>query len=227
MSVEQKEYERISDKHRKRVERINRDEEKHSEDNLKAKDAMRLMRENLSDEYIPRGRQNIKEEDEWKNFFDTNQESKELLKELKPEIVEEILAKQIKVKMEQIKKIEKKKDKEPQSCVCTHEFDNCIFCQNSRSDCSENDDDVYELPKLTEGEIKEYNRQDFENWKKMRQQERRDKTREKRRLLRNKLLEPIIMPDMKKCEYEKIRDNIIAQRKIEWSELERKMGHGK
>jgi hypothetical protein len=43
-----------------------------------------------------------------------------------------------------------------------------------------------------------------------------------RRLLRNKLLEPIIMPDMKKCEYEKIRDNIIAQRKIEWSELEKK-----
>jgi hypothetical protein len=76
MSVEQKEYERISDKHRKRVERLNRDEEKHSEDNLKAKDAMRLMRENLSDEYIPRGRQNIKEEDEWKIFFDTNQESK-------------------------------------------------------------------------------------------------------------------------------------------------------
>ena len=69
MSVEQKEYERISDKHRKRVERLNRDEEKHSEDNLKAKEAMKLMRENLSDEYIPRGRQNIKEEDEWKIFF--------------------------------------------------------------------------------------------------------------------------------------------------------------
>ena len=162
MSVEQKEYKRISDKHRKRVERLNRDEDKHSEDNLKAKDAMRLMRENLSDEYIPRGRQNIKEEDEWKNFFDTNQESKELLKELKPEIVEEILAKQIKVKKE---KTEKKKDKEPQSCVCTHELDNCIFCQNNRSDCSENDDDVYELPKLTEEEIEEYNRQDCENWR--------------------------------------------------------------
>ena len=56
----------------------------------------------------------------------------------------------------------------------------------------------------------------------MRQQERRDKSREKRRLLRNKLLEPIIMPDMKKCEYEKIIDNIIAPRKIEWSELEKK-----
>ena len=55
----------------------------------------------------------------------------------------------------------------------------------------------------------------------MRQQERRDKTREKRRLLRNKLLEPILMPEMKKCEYEKIRDNIIAQRKIEWAELEK------
>ena len=69
MSVEQNEYQRISDKHNKRLERVNRDEEKHSEDNLKAKDAMRLMRENLSDEYIPGGRENIKEEDEWKNLL--------------------------------------------------------------------------------------------------------------------------------------------------------------
>ena len=51
ISVEQKEYQRISDKHRKRVERLKRDEEKHSEDNLKAKEAMKLMHENLSDEY--------------------------------------------------------------------------------------------------------------------------------------------------------------------------------
>ena len=56
----------------------------------------------------------------------------------------------------------------------------------------------------------------------MRQQERREKSRGKRRLLRNKLLEPIIMPEIKKCEYEKIRDNIIAQRKREWAELETK-----
>ena len=75
------------------------------------------------------------------------------------------MQKQIKVKKERIKKTEKKKDEEPQNCVCTHEFDNFIFCQNSRSDCSENGDDVYELPKLIEEEIEEYNRQDFENWK--------------------------------------------------------------
>ena len=69
MLVEQKEYQRISNKHRQRVQRVNRDEERHSEDNMKAKDAMKLMRTNLSDEYIPRGRQNFKEEDEWKIFF--------------------------------------------------------------------------------------------------------------------------------------------------------------
>ena len=56
----------------------------------------------------------------------------------------------------------------------------------------------------------------------MRQQERREKSRGKRRLLRNKLPEPIIMPEIKKCEYEKIRDNIIAQRNREWAELETK-----
>ena len=30
------------------------------------------------------------------------------------------------------------------------------------------------------------------------------------------------MPEIKKCEYEKIRDNIIAQRNREWAELETK-----
>ena len=48
------EYENITDKHRKRAERLNRDDVKHSKDNLKAKDAMKLMRTKLSDEYIPR-----------------------------------------------------------------------------------------------------------------------------------------------------------------------------
>jgi hypothetical protein len=46
-----------------------------------------------------------------------------------------------------------------------HEFYNCKFCQNHISDCSETDNDVYQLPNLTEEEIQEFNKQDIENWK--------------------------------------------------------------
>ena len=102
-----------------------------------------------------------------------------------------------------------------------HEFDNCKFCQNHISDSSETDDDVYQLPNLTEEEIQEFNKQDFKNWKEMRRQERRAKSMEHRKLLKRKLLEPIIMPKLKKCKYEQIRDDIIAQRKKEWAELEK------
>ena len=35
-----------------------------------------------------------------------------------------------------------------------------------------------------------------------------------------------MMPKLKKCKYEQIRDDIIAQRKKEWAELESSMGQG-
>jgi hypothetical protein len=55
----------------------------------------------------------------------------------------------------------------------------------------------------------------------MRRQERRANSIEHRKLLRKNLLEPIIMPKLKKCKYEQIRDDNIAQRKKEWAELEK------
>ena len=150
------EYENITDKHRKRAERLNRDDVKHSKDNLKAKDAMKLMREKLSDEYIPRGRHNITEGDDWNKFYDMNEDNRELLEELQPETVKKIMEGKIKSKEQFIKKTVKTEDEEPQKCICMHEFDNCEFCQNHISDCSETDDDVYQLPNLTEEEIHKF-----------------------------------------------------------------------
>ena len=124
------EYEIITDKHRKRADRLNRDDVKHSKNNLKAKDAMKLMREKLSDEYIPRGRHNITEEDDWKKCYDINEDNKELLEELQQETVKKILEGKIKSKEQFIKKTVKKEDEEPQNGICMHEFDSCKFCQN-------------------------------------------------------------------------------------------------
>ena len=59
------------------------------------------------------------------DFFYMNQESKELLEELQPEMSEKIFQKLIKAKKEQIKETEKRRDEEPQNFVCTHELDNC------------------------------------------------------------------------------------------------------
>ena len=154
------EYENITDKHRKRAERLNRNDVKHSKDNLKAKDAMKLMREQLSDLYIPRGRQNITKEDDWQKFYYMNEDNKELLEELQPETVNKILEGKIKSIEQFIKETVKKEDEEPQNCICMHEFDNCKFCQNHISDGSETDDDVYQLPNLTEEEIQEFNKQE-------------------------------------------------------------------
>jgi hypothetical protein len=43
-----------------------------------------------------------------------------------------------------------------------------------------------------------------------------------KKLLKRKLLEPIIMPKLKKCKYEQIRDDIIAERiRKKWAELEK------
>ena len=49
----------------------------------------------------------------------------------------------------------------------------------------------------------------------------REKKREKYKLLKKKLLTPIIMPVIVKSEYEKIRDDIIAQRKKEWIKFQK------
>jgi hypothetical protein len=129
---------------------------------------MRLMHVKLSDEYIPRGRQNISEEDDWKKFYDRNEENKELLEEMQPDTVKKILERKMKSKEQFIKKTLKKEDEEPKSCMCMHKFDSCKFCQNHMSDCSETDDDVYQLPNLAEEGIQEFNNQDLENWKEMR-----------------------------------------------------------
>ena len=86
---------------------------------------MRRFREKLPDMYTPRGKKNITEEDDWKRFFNKSNESKELLKKSKPEIVEMFGEMQ---KHEESQKEKAKEDKKhlmsdiPQSCVCTHEF---------------------------------------------------------------------------------------------------------
>ena len=224
LSDEALKYENVSAKHRMRVQRLNRGEENHVEDNVKAKESMRQFREKLPDMYTPRGRKNITEEDDWNRFFHKNTKCKELLKKLKPELAEKF------GQMQKSEEIQKEKEREErkklmsdnlQSCVCTYEFDFCKFCQDQESDTDHHYDDGYTLPNLTEEEVQEFQRKDFEDWKEWRKEDAREKRREKRKLLLNKLLQPIILPVPVKCEYEKIRDDIIAQRRREWAVLEK------
>ena len=50
MSYEEEEYQRVLDKHGKRVKRQNKNKDEHLEENLKAKNAMRLFRGNTEEE---------------------------------------------------------------------------------------------------------------------------------------------------------------------------------
>ena len=49
------------------------------------------------------------EEDDWKKFYDTSEDNKDLLEELQPETVKNILERKIKSKEQLIKKTVKKK----------------------------------------------------------------------------------------------------------------------
>ena len=77
------------------------------------------------------------------------------------------------------------------------------------------------MQELTKEQIQEFERESYENWIDARKQERRNKWREKRNSLKQKLLEPIFMPQLQKSLYEKISDDNIAQRNREWVELEK------
>ena len=107
-------------------------------------------------------------------------------------------------------------------CTCAHEFQSCKFCldQNSASG-SEDNEEVYKLPDLTQEELREYERQSLEEWKQFQKERLKNERKEKYRLLKKKLMTPIIMPETVKSEYEKIREEIIAQRNKEWLELEK------
>ena len=184
---------------------------------------MRLFRGNTekTKERIPRYWKNITEEEDWKNFFELSGESKELLcvsQKLQQNSWKGRIMRKVKLRNLKINKL---MEEEPEYCICTHEFDHCKFCQSYASVSNQWEEDVCKLPILTEAEVEEFYREDFENWKEIRKEVERDKRREKRTQLTKKLLEPIQMPETELCVYEKIRNYILAQRKTEWAELEK------
>ena len=242
-SKEECEYDNIVEKHRKRKEREARDDEKRMKDNLRAKNSMNQFRENLPSKYIPRVKKNLTEEEDWKTFAGSNQKSKELLASRKPQMAEYIeKLKNEKAKsneeksnwdqvvnksdkdMEEKEKNKIQRDVKGKECTCSHDFSNCLFCQNQVQLSDQNydsDDCGCKLPDWTKEELEKYERQSFEDWKEWRKKKAREKKQENAKTLKRKLLQPIIMPKAIPSEYERIREINIRQRKKEWEQLEK------
>ena len=106
MSDEEYKYQSLRDKHRKRNKKKNEDEINRTEKNFKAKESMRRLRQTLPDTYIPRGKQNIPEDVDWKAFFSKNEKAAELLKKRNPEVAKRITKM---IEEEDLEKAKKKK----------------------------------------------------------------------------------------------------------------------
>ena len=181
---------------------------------------MRRLRQKSPDTYIPRGKKNIPEDTDWKAFISKSEKTKELMTKRNPEVAKRITKMIEEENLEKAKKKKNEQDYFSDQCTCKHEFDNCKFCQGQDSG-SEDNEEVYKLPDLTIEELREYDRQSLEEWKQVQKKRLKEERKEKYILLKKKLLTPIIMPETVKSQYEKIRDEIIAQRKKEWLELEK------
>ena len=88
---EEKEWAKISKKHSMRKLRMSLSSEKYLEQNQKAKDGMRINRnEGFVRPYAERGDQNSDEIDDWKKFMNENKKQALILEDKNPDIVERI-----------------------------------------------------------------------------------------------------------------------------------------
>ena len=87
----EKEFEKIDHKHKFRVLRGKRSENKRMEQNLKAKEGMQKLRNNLGKRLVIRRiMQNKSEINDWNSFMKTSKVHAEMITKKKPDIVEMI-----------------------------------------------------------------------------------------------------------------------------------------
>ena len=145
--------------------------------------------------------------DLWFAFFNRNDTRKTILKEKDPLLYSE--CSELKVKKDSVKKMENKKDiedkNEEDQCVCDYDV-NCQFCRS----IWEAEKDLIQIYKMTDEEEKAEN----EGYKLIHKALRQEKRQE---IVRKSKLPMDPLPERELCEYEKIRENIIAQRKKEWA----------
>ena len=206
--------------------RSNRSEEHLQFDNIKSKFTMRKLRKkvNEGDELEGKIEENENEEcEDWYNFFMQSEESKRIMEIEIPQIYskcEALKKKRQEEKLtieqeEKLNEIEKKRMEENgEICVCEHS-DECEFCETQFED-----ENIFNKQhEFTKEEEKEFEKQELEQYRRHKREERNEKRREKAERARQPMQ---ALPERELCLFERIREDIIAQRKREWAVLENK-----
>ena len=107
-----KEYEKIADKYRKQNTRMERSEEKHAEDKIKAKKGMQEFREyGRLKHFAKRSHINKNEFSDWKTFMQKGGKYAEVLSYKKPDIIDRLNKEIREEKEREREKMEKEEEK--------------------------------------------------------------------------------------------------------------------
>ena len=216
--MESDEEEKITDyyereRERKQTERLNKSKESKDYENVLQKHKKRKIRREINKK-DPTEADISEELETWFDFFNRNDETKNIMRDKNPTIYAKCHELKINKEIEKRKEMENKdRDKkikdseyinEEDECVCDYDV-NCKFC----SSIAEAEKGIIQYYKMTPEEEEEN-----EVYKLLQRNLRKEKRQE---IVRKSMLPLAPLPERELCEYEKIRENNIEQRKKEWA----------
>ena len=219
----EKEFERISLKHRKRTLRNQRTEEEKLTQNLMSKKGMRLFRaEGRLKEYKERMKQGSSEVADWKQFVQNSEEHANMVEQLKPDIVKQMNEESREAK-ERLRVLKEKELEEEEIRKKKVEEDSGEWIYNAeyadyywKGEGEPLSDPGLEYEPLSEKDLKNIKEQE-EKWLEALIEERKEKARERRRQKNEKhkaAMNIPVAPNPQKelCDYEKLRNKNIEER---------------
>ena len=197
-----KDYERETNRKRKYKSRSQRKQEVKQYENIVARQMMRKIRKEKkqSDDSEMKELENSKDKEckEWLKFFQQSEETKNILQERAPDWFAK--CEEIEVERTERENERRQMTADNDQCICDYDV-NCPYCEAIYED----EKGLYEIVEWT----KEDQERELAQYKAMINEERREKRKEKAM----KAKEPMPpLPDRELCEYEKIRENNIAER---------------
>ena len=184
-------------------------------ENLGAKLRMRKIRENQTDEKRQAQRQKSKERMRNLRMKRKMQESSDESMDASPDIVKRLndyyRNEKEKNVREAIEEVIENEGSTLEDCTCDIDI-NCPYCT------AQNEDEKYLYSIITKEESEKFAKEELEEYKIMKKIERK----ERRKALVHKFKKPLPpLPVRELSEYEKIREDIIAQRNQEWQVYEK------
>ena len=215
-----KEFEKIELKHRIRDLRSKRTEQEKIEQNLKAKEGMKDLREKgRIKPYKERKERNISKEVDWRNFMRKSRQHADMAEKLKPDIVQVINEKNRKdtelIRQKNENKEREKSEEIEDGWIFSAEYGEYIWVgDKTEQPLSTSHDDEWTPPTKEELKVVRY---EEERWCEEIRKQRKEKaaTNRKKKLenLKKAMNKPVIPPPQSSelSEYEKLRNNNIKK----------------